>query len=101
VPAIRAQVGNTVKVGIHGSDYALSTGTSMATPHASAVAALVWSARPTLTNQQVRDILQTTAKDLVDDKAPDSKPGYDIVFGYGLVQAKAAVDKALSPAFQP
>jgi subtilisin family serine protease len=101
VADIRAQVGKPVKVGIHGSDYAFSSGTSMATPHASAVAALVWSANPKLTNKQVREILETTALDLQDSDYPDSGPGFDIVFGNGLVQAKAAVDKALSPAYQP
>jgi subtilisin family serine protease len=96
---IKAQLGKPVKVGIHGSDYAFSSGTSMATPHASAVAALVWSANPKLTNAQVREILESTAMDLQDGDFPDSGPGYDIVFGNGLVQAKAAVDKARSSAY--
>ncbi|WNG51660.1 S8 family serine peptidase [Archangium minus] len=94
---IRAQIGSPVRVGIRGGDYSLSTGTSMATPHVSAVAALVWSARPTLTNTQVRAILESTAKNLVDPEVPESPTGKDIVFGYGLVQAKVAVDKALNP----
>ncbi|QRK10633.1 S8 family serine peptidase [Archangium violaceum] len=92
---IRAQLGNTVTVGIRGGDYAFSTGTSMATPHVSAVAALVWSARPSLTNKEVRAILESTANNLVDPEVPEEpSTGKDIVFGYGLVQAKAAVDKA-------
>ncbi|PTL76782.1 S8 family serine peptidase [Vitiosangium sp. GDMCC 1.1324] len=96
VPAVRAQFGNTVRVGIRGGDYAFSSGTSMATPHVSAVAALVWSARPSLTNQQVRDILESTAKRLEDSNIPGTDADRDDVFGWGLVQAKAAVDKALS-----
>lgn len=99
VADIKAQLGRPVKVGIHGSDYAYSSGTSMATPHASAVAALVWSANPKLKNQQVRDILEASAKDLQDAELPDSGPGFDIVFGHGLVQAKAAVDMALKPPY--
>ena len=75
VADIKAQLGRPVKVGIHGSDYAYSSGTSMATPHASAVAALVWSANPKLKNQQVRDILEASAKDLQDPDVPDSGPG--------------------------
>ncbi len=87
VPDIRAQLGSTASLSIKGSDYALSTGTSMATPHVAGVAALVWSARPDFTNAQVRSMLESTAKDLGD-------PERDIVYGFGLVQAKAAVDKA-------
>lgn len=103
VADIKAQLGRPVKVGIHGSDYAYSSGTSMATPHASGVAALVWSVNPKLTPKDVRDILESTALDLQDSKYPDSGPGYDIVFGHGLVQAKAAVDKArtYTPTPQP
>ena len=66
------------------SGYAAWDGTSMATPHVSAVAALVWSAFPNLTNQDIRDALDATAKDLGD-------PGRDTAYGYGLVQAYDAI----------
>jgi subtilisin family serine protease len=95
VASIRQQVGSSVRVGIKGSDYALSSGTSMATPHVSAVAALVWSARPDLTNAQVRDVLEKSAKDLV-IAGDETTVGRDIYFGHGMVQAKAAVDRALA-----
>jgi serine protease len=91
VPLIRAQFGSTVKLDLKGSDYAFSTGTSMATPHVAGVAALVWSARPLLTNVQVRDILERSAKALGDPKDPESA----LMFGKGLVQAKEAVDLAI------
>ena len=68
-----------------GSGYAFFDGTSMATPHVSAVAALVWSADLTKSNAQIRDALQKTAKDL-------GAAGRDTSYGYGLVQAKAALD---------
>ena len=58
------------------------SGTSMATPHVSAVAALVWSLAPTLTAAQVRDILVRTA-------APF--PGTATGFGAGILDAAAAV----------
>jgi subtilisin family serine protease len=66
------------------SGYEYYDGTSMATPHASAVAALVWSSKPTATNAQVRAALQSTAIDL-------GAAGRDNYYGYGLVQAKAAI----------
>lgn len=60
-------------------------GTSMATPHVSGVAALLWSCYPLKTNQQIRNTMNATAK----DKGP---AGRDNAYGYGIVQAKAAVD---------
>ncbi len=60
-------------------------GTSMATPHVSAVAALVWSAVPGKSNVDIRNALTSTALDL-------GTAGRDNSFGYGLVQAKAALD---------
>jgi serine protease len=65
--------------------YEYYDGTSMATPHVSAVAAMVWSAAPTATNVQVRNALTSTAKDL-------GTAGRDVYYGYGLVQAKLAYD---------
>jgi serine protease len=68
------------------SGYESWNGTSMATPHVSAVAALVWSCNPALTAAEVRDVLDRTAKD-------EGAAGRDNSFGFGLVQAKAAVDR--------
>ncbi|ATB30210.1 S8 family serine peptidase [Melittangium boletus] len=90
VPTFKGLVGSKVRVGIRGSDYALSTGTSMATPHVAGVAALVWSARPSLTNKQVKEILENSAKHLGEQNGT----GRNNVFGYGLVQAKDAVELA-------
>jgi subtilisin family serine protease len=67
------------------SGYEAWDGTSMATPHASGVAALVWSCYPQATNQKIRDALTATAKD-------KGSAGRDSSYGYGIVQAKAAVD---------
>ncbi|ATB34929.1 alkaline protease [Cystobacter fuscus] len=94
VPTFLAQVGQNVRLGIQGSDYAFSTGTSMATPYASAVAALVWSARPDLQSDQVLEILQKSAR-YIPNPAQPAQTGHNEVFGYGLVQARAAVERAL------
>ncbi len=87
---IKAQVGSQVTLPLAGSDYAVQKGTSMATPHVSGVAALVWSARPTLKNTEVRSLLQRSAKDV-------GTSGYDSASGYGLVQAKDALDLLNNP----
>ncbi len=68
-------------------DYDYYDGTSMATLHVTAAAALAWSANPTLTNADIRTILQNTALDL-------GPAGRDREYGYGLVQADAAVTAA-------
>jgi hypothetical protein len=65
------------------SNYAYKSGTSMATPHVSGVAALIWSHDTTKTASEVRAALQSAADDLGDD-------GRDNSTGYGLVQAAAA-----------
>jgi serine protease len=67
-----------------GSGYEAWDGTSMASPHVAAVAALVMSANPSLSNQQVRDILTSTAEDL-------GAAGRDNLYGWGLVRAYNAV----------
>ena len=67
------------------SGYEAWDGTSMATPHVSGVAALVWSANPTWSNVQIRNALTSTALDL-------GASGKDVAYGYGLVQAKSALD---------
>ena len=66
------------------SGYEAWNGTSMATPHVSGVAALIWSANPTWTNVQIREAMNATAFDL-------GSAGKDVVFGNGLVQAAAAL----------
>ncbi len=65
-------------------NYAFFDGTSMATPHVSGVAALVWSHDTGCSNDAIRSVLDSTAKDL-------GAPGRDISYGFGLVQAADAV----------
>jgi len=67
------------------SGYEAWDGTSMATPHVSGIAALVWSCAPTATAAQIRNALHASALDL-------GAAGRDNSYGYGLVQAKAALD---------
>jgi subtilisin family serine protease len=62
--------------------YATWSGTSMATPHVSASAALAIASHPRMTNAQIVQLLYDKAEDLGD-------PGYDVFFGHGLVDAEA------------
>ena len=73
--------------GSSGEGYYFYAGTSMASPHVAGVAALIKSVNPSLTNAEIRNILESTAEDLGD-------PGWDQYFGYGLVDAYAAVLEA-------
>ncbi len=81
--ALKAQAGATASAAVVASNYAYFDGTSMATPHVSAVAALVWSHHPNCTAANIRNALNATAQDL-------GAAGRDVKFGYGLVQALAA-----------
>ncbi len=64
-------------------------GTSAANPDLAGIASLVWSANSTLTAGQVRQILTETAMDL-------GTPGRDATYGQGLVNADAAVRRAVA-----
>lgn len=64
--------------------YGFLSGTSMATPHVSGLAALILAINPTLTPDAVRAILQASADDL-------GALGYDIEFGHGRINAARAL----------
>lgn len=87
--AMRDQLGQTATLSVTASDYAFFDGTSMATPHVSAVAALVWALKPGCTAAQLRTSLNLSAEDL-------GTPGRDTRYGYGLVRARTAVDRITS-----
>lgn len=70
-------------------------GTSAATPLAAAVAALVISVRPQLTRTEVQGILRKTA-DKIDPRGGGYQRGYSLQYGYGRVNAHAAVAAAQS-----
>lgn len=78
-------LGTSTRVFVGAGSYAYFDGTSMATPHVSAVAALIWSNNPGCTNADVRNAMNATAEDL-------GAAGRDNAYGYGLVQARAAND---------
>lgn len=74
--------------------YTYLSGTSMSCPHVSAIIILMQAVRIAdgrnkLTPTQVKEILTTTATDL-------GSSGYDEAYGYGLINASAAIIEALN-----
>lgn len=70
-----------------GNHYAALSGTSMASPHVTALAALIRSVNPLLKNTEVMDIMRQTAVDL-------GSKGKDSYFGYGQIDVVKAVSQA-------
>ena len=71
--------------GYEGGDTTTISGTSFSSPYAAGVAALVLSADPTLTPDEVEDVMAQTAVDR-------GAAGYDTIYGWGFVNARAAVE---------
>ncbi|HEY8200713.1 MAG TPA: S8 family serine peptidase, partial [Actinomycetota bacterium] len=70
------------------------SGTSMAAPHISGLAALLFQARPDLTPDEVKQVLQVTADPMQDGSALWRS-------GYGFADGKAALDLVRRPDFGP
>jgi len=83
---------NAGQQGPGADSYALYNGTSMATPHVSGVVALMLSVKPSLTPDQVTQILQSTAR---------AFPATCSQCGSGIVNASAAVDAAIGGTTPP
>jgi subtilisin family serine protease len=60
------------------------SGTSMATPHVTGLAALILGKDPNLTPDQVETIIERNTTDL-------GAPNYDTTFGWGLMNSQAAL----------
>ena len=89
--ALRSAGLGTGSVTVSPWNYAYHDGTSMASPYAAAVAALAWAAKPSLTNKQLRTVLDNSAQDL-------GTSGRDAKYGYGLVEADKAITRARATA---
>jgi serine protease len=86
--------------GMGDGDYTTSFGgTSSACPVVAGVAGLVMSARADMTAADVRELLEKTAR-----PAPYAEPdsaGHDTTYGYGIVNASAALHEALGVEEEP
>ncbi|MBK7843335.1 MAG: S8 family serine peptidase [Bdellovibrionales bacterium] len=82
-----------ISVSLHSrsSDFEKMAGTSMASPHVAGVAALIRGVNKALTPDQVREIIVSTAQALSPNDANQN--------GSGLIDAQAAVNKALGIEF--
>jgi subtilisin family serine protease len=80
--------GSGIRTTTRTGGYTNATGTSFSAPLTAAVLSLIHDADPTLTPDQVEQILKDTARDI-------GAFGFDIFAGHGLVDAGAAVETAL------
>jgi|GEM_PF-2795375 len=68
------------------AEYVVRSGTSLSAPVVAGVAALLRSLNPALTNDQVSDLIRTTAQDY-------GAAGADSTYGWGLVRADQAAQQ--------
>ena len=93
--------GVSIKSALPGNRYGLLNGTSMAGPHVAGLAALLFSANASLIGQvdKVEQIIRETSLPLYSSQVCSNISGGSYpnpVYGYGRVDALAAVKKALS-----
>lgn len=81
-----ADASQHVDMGTWVADYTAYSGTSQATPHVAGALALLWSLDPGAKAERVKDALLTTTTDL-------GAPGFDLMFGNGLINVAAAARK--------
>ncbi len=66
------------------NNYVVMSGTSMAAPHVAGLAGLIRSLRPELSNEEVYNVIRSTAKDLGTD-------GHDPYYGFGEIDIAKAL----------
>jgi subtilisin family serine protease len=84
-----ADANTTITIGTWDDDYTKLSGTSMAAPHVSGVAALLWCLAPNARATDIRNAISLSAEDIL-------TPGVDIHSGWGIIDALAAA-KLLNP----
>lgn len=87
-----AAPGSSIRSTEPGDTYGLKGGTSMAAPNAAGAAALIWSANPAWTRDQVAAQLLGTA-----DNIDALNPGFAGLLGAGRINTGRALSEALAP----
>ncbi len=87
VSAPGVNIGSTIWAPDDKEAYAAASGTSEAAPFVSGLAGLIWSVNPSLSNDDVKRIILSTADDL-------GVPGPDPYFGAGRIDALRAITAA-------
>ncbi|MBD3286693.1 S8 family serine peptidase [candidate division WOR-3 bacterium] len=82
--------GDTILSTYPGKSYHWMSGTSMATPHVSGLAALMRAHDPSLTNNEIRAILHNTSDDEIGLLAEDES-GFDDYYGHGRINDYSAL----------
>lgn len=93
--------GRFVRSAVPPDGYGILSGTSMAAPHVSGVFALLWSAYPALRGQidASEALLNASARRVADATCgPAGSTGYNHTYGWGHVDALAALYAAAGPA---
>jgi subtilisin family serine protease len=83
-------LGVPTQLGPSGEKYMAISGTSMASPHVAALAALLLQRNPTWNNEEIRQAIRTTAVDL-------GATGFDAISGFGRINAAAALALTARP----
>jgi len=76
------------------------SGTSYATPSVSGIMAMMIEANPDLSPAEIKEILKLTAERKGEASAPDVDPFWNRDFGFGMVDAYAAVSMAFDLKYQ-
>ncbi|MEU4688348.1 S8 family peptidase [Actinoplanes sp. NPDC023714] len=87
VAAPGSAIVSTYPTALTGGDYVAMSGTSMAAPQVAGIAALLEAYQPSLTPYAIEQVLKSSAVDL-------GKAGFDNDYGYGRVDAAAALAAA-------
>ncbi|GJM36289.1 MAG: hypothetical protein DHS20C18_52900 [Saprospiraceae bacterium] len=95
-----AAPGVSVRSAVRNGGFATWNGTSMAGPHVAGLVALIISANPALAGQVdiIEDIIESSALPILSDQDCGEISGMSVpnaVYGYGRVDALAAVEQAL------